>query len=440
MFAVMLVVAAFAIAAALAGPLGLASHLVRPTVLLWLIVGNALFLLFRLFAAWDAFRGAGGRLLAPALLAVFLVIAVPHVAAGYYQIEVYGVLTHLFGGNAAPTPDPVAAKSPATTFSTTTSSTTTVPPPPLVTSSSIDDFPIIGEPTTTVGAFSGQERLNLLLLGGDAGPGRGGLRTDTMIVASIGIENGDLAMFGFPRNFNGLIFPDGTPFIESRGLLNAVYAYGIRNPELFPGNHPGPAATTTMIEVLSGLQIDYFVLVDMGGFVNVVDAVGGVEIDVRRPIDHELSPPRSGDTWRHYRIDPGLQRLDGLEALAYVRSRTGTNDYDRMARQRCLLAAVAGQLDTFTILRSFPDLVPVIENNVVTDIPLDALPDLIELIARVDIAEALTVGFTPPEWIAGRTPSGHPIPDIVKIRAAVQQAISGSFEGLTTRGVVSEAC
>jgi polyisoprenyl-teichoic acid--peptidoglycan teichoic acid transferase len=136
-----------------------------------------------------------------------------------------------------------------------------------------------------------------------------------------------------------------------------------------------------------------------------------------------MSPPREGEDWRVYDIQPGEQTLDGHEALAYARSRTGTSDYVRMQRQRCMVASMAGQSDLPTLLRIFPDLIEAIRANVTTNVPLDMLPDMVMLrdVARMD--EVYAVGFTPPTYIAGESSEGHNRPNVSLIQETVRVMI-----------------
>lgn len=430
MFRVLVLVVTAVVAAVVAGPTQLARWLVDPAVLLGLVVVNGLLLVFRLFAVWDAWRGAGGGA-GVALLALLLVfVAVPHVAVGWGQVRTYTVLTSVFGGDDPGRTTEVAG--------TSLVAATTLPGPGNEPPTTATTRP---PTTTTTVPWQGRERLNILLLGGDAGPGRRGIRTDTMILASIDLRDGDVALFGFPRNLSDLRFPDGTPFTGFSGILNEVYPYGLDHPELFGGSNPGATAIEEMIGGMAGIDIDYYVLVNLEAFVDVVDALGGVTMYIPDTVVDANYPKEDGTTIS-IRIEQGVQHLSGTEALAYVRSRHQSDDYNRMGRQRCFLTALADQADVPSLLRGLPSLLRTIEDNVLTDIPLDALPDLIELAARVDATDALVVGFGPPDWIVGRTPGRYPIPDVDKIREAVHLAITDPEAarieyGLTAAG---EAC
>ncbi len=429
MFRVLVVVLTAVAAAIVAGPTQLARWLVNPTVLLVLLAVNVALAAFRLFAVWDAWRGAEGTAGTTLLAVVLAFVVLPHVAVGWGQMRTYTVLTSVFGGDE---PGPVTEAAGTSLVGATTSVPGTTAATPVTT---------VPTTTTTTVPWQGRDRLNILLLGGDAGPGRRGIRTDTMILASIDLEDGDVALFGFPRNLSDLRFPDGTPFTGFSGILNEVYPYGLQQPELFGGSNPGATAIEEMIGGMAGVDIDYYVLVNLEAFVDIVDALGGVTMYIPNTLVDRNYPKEDGTTIS-IRIESGVQHLSGTEALAYVRSRHQSDDYNRMGRQRCFLTALADQADVPSLLRGLPALLRTIEENVITDIPLDALPDLIELAARVDATNALVVGFGPPDWITGRTPGRYPIPDVDKIRAAVHLAITDPDAarveyGLTEAG---EAC
>ncbi len=435
MFRVVVVVLTAVAAAAVVGPSQLARWLVDPQVLLGLLVLNVALALFRLFAVWDAWQGAGGVARSGILFALLLFVAVPHVAVGWGQFRTYTVLTSVFGGDDA---DRVAAVGGTPTTggvepSATEGSEGTEPTPSTVTT--------LPTTTTTSVPWEGRERLNVLLLGGDAGPGRRGIRTDTMILVSIDLTDGDVALFGFPRNLKRLSFPDGSEFTAYSGILNEVYAFGLDRPDLFPGSNPGAAAIRTMIEGLSGIEIDYYVLVNLQAFVDVVDALGGVTMYIPETVVDPTYPKEDGTTVS-IRIEAGVQHLSGTEALAYVRSRRQSSDYNRMGRQRCFLTALAAQVDVPSLLRGLPALLRTVEENVLTDIPIELLPDLIELAGDVDATDALVVGFGPPDWIVGRTSDRYPIPDVDKIREAVQLAITDPEAARIEYGLTAaaEAC
>ena len=255
----------------------------------------------------------------------------------------------------------------------------------------------------------------ILLLGTDEGPGNVGARTDTIIVVAAQHGTGRAAAFGVPRNLAQVpLGPDEKPFAEP---LNALY--GARG-----GGNAGATALKQATSQLLGLRVDYYALVNLLGFADLVDALGGVEIDVKERLVDEVTRPAWGERKPRIDVVPGrTYRFYGREALAYVRSRKTSNDYTRMARQRCFLSAMADQLDPVRVLRNFGSLAKTIETNVHTDIPLNRLPSLVRLVSAVDREKTLTVTFGLDYFFGRRVKDRHPVPNVSRIQATVRNAI-----------------
>jgi LCP family protein required for cell wall assembly len=322
----------------------------------------------------------------------------------------------------------------------------------------------------------GKERITVLIAGGDAGPGRGGMRTDSMIVASIDVGTGKAALFGFPRNMGSIPLPkrfqnafvnlqkrlapepapppvpvEGEPepdaveppaFVNCRCFpeqLNALYPFTRKWTKTYPDEiDPGMAALRDVLANLMGVPIDFYVLVDMAAFVDLVDAIGGIDVNVRQPLQAEVSPPREGDPWAKVDVGIGWNHLDGPEALAYARARKGSSDYARMERQRCMLRGVAAKVDAVTVLRSFPAIVNAIERSVVTDVPRSYAAEFIRAVAGLDFDDIQTVGFTHAYWEAERDHLRHPIPVVSRIRSKVAKVFSGLDAEEAVEGIESE--
>jgi polyisoprenyl-teichoic acid--peptidoglycan teichoic acid transferase len=418
--AAMLVVAVLclAVAVGLASEPGAVSRmLVQPRALLALLLADAGLLLFRVVAVLDAYLLArrdnfrapaptsGWRKGAAAGLVVLVALtAAPHAAAAYYDLQAYDLLTSVFTGD-----DPQWHARDRDRHQTGNGLVTAVP-----------------------------GRVTVLLLGGDAGPGRQGRRTDTMMVASFEVATGKVALFGLPRNLVQVPLPDGPAadyFGECRcfpRLLNELYAFAEdERPDLFPNSaRPGIAAVAGAAEELLGLPIDHYALVDLLGFVDVVDALGGVTVNNVKPLDIAIDRlGREGDQ-PAFEVQPGRKRLNGFTALAYSRSRETTSDYDRMQRQRCVIGSLARQTEPAEVLAAFPRLVRVLKRSVATDIPASRLPALIEAAGDQPVKVA-TVGFTPPTYNSGWS-SGYPIPDVAKIQRSVRRLTSPGQAVVTT--------
>ncbi len=509
-FVVMLLVAVAGIAAGSFGPRTLLAWAVQPSLLRMSLVANLLVLIWRLVAVVDAYFVAGGHRPSPQVAATVLavlaaVVAVPQVAAASYTVRGITLLETVFVAEEeeAPPKDTVVAVSTKRQLFVPDDQPPWADPVRLVARRSARNLvfrPGIGDPAA-VAAWAdivaapepeapflpfdervGADRLTILLVGADEGPGRDGLRTDTMIVATVDVRTGEAALFGLPRNFKRVPLPrafqksfiklekkaiereavdvdgdgypdtwtdedgDGVPdrpsFSSCRcfpEMLNRVRQETIDWSGTYPNTpDPGLAALRDVISHLIDLPIDYYLMVNMEGFVDVVDAMGGVDVMVAKPYHVAVSAPSEDSAKARVNVEPGMNHLTGLEALAYSRWRIGSSDYDRMKRQRCLIRAAADQADPLTLLRSFHTLADVIERSVVTDVPLVFLPDMVDVIGRVDLTKITTVGLVPPRYNNGRSPGGYPIPNASRIRSKVADVIAGG--GAESVGATADEC
>jgi len=380
---------------------------IRPSSLALMMVGNILLLAYRVWAADDAYRSASasnaatrtsasGAVIVGAVL-IGSVLLLPHMVFGYYDVVQYDLITSVFGGNtsASASVATTAATPPSTdaegnTVTTEASATTTEAP---------------------ASAFAGDDRLNILLIGGDFGQGRTGIRTDTMITVSIDPVTGETAMFSVPRNWTYSPLPEGMGVWDCDcypELINELWVAGERYPDAFPGpGTPSENAVKGVIGEFLGLDIDYYAMVNLDGFVDIVDALGGVSIYVPSTVIDEEYPHEDG-TVERIQIDQGWQELDGHLALAYARTRHADSDYFRMNRQRCVIEAMIEEADPTALVLNFGKLADVMKNTMQTDIPIDALPQLIELLPGVDLDEVVSIRFIPPEYHLKYRDDGKP--------------------------------
>lgn len=176
-----------------------------------------------------------------------------------------------------------------------------------------------------------------------------------------------------------------------------------------PKNERGPELLKATIAGILGLRVDYYILVDMFGFADIIDAMGGITVTIEQPIPYGLEGAV---------LEPGHRTLTGKEALWYGRSRTNSSDYVRMGRQKCLLAAIAEQADPQTVLTSFDKLAAAAKRTLSTDIPQELLPALVELSDEVKSgAQINSLQFVPPLIYTGS-------PDFDLIRRLAAEAVS----------------
>ena len=431
---------------------GDAASLVDRRLIAGVLVANAALLAFRLFAVWDAWRcarTAASRLALAGLVVVAAATALPHVAAAYVAVRGYDVLdavfadeepgdvlsTDLFLSDAPPRPLPV----PRQLWPQGIDPARDQPAPLRLDArraAPLQAAPLVANaderPWTT-----------MLLLGSDEGPGQPGDRTDSMIVVALQRGTRRAAAFGIPRNLVEVPLGQGRGRFEEP--LNHLYRRAHEQPERFPGGgrDVGASALKRAISQLLGIRIDYYALVDLAGFADLVDALGGVEIKVKERLVDELTRPAWGEPKPTIDVYPGrTYHFFGREALAYVRSRKASSDYARMARQRCFLSAMAQQLDVVSVLRNFGSLANTVKTSVSTDIPLARLPELLRLAAATDSRKTLTQSFATEYFARRRATDNFPVPDVKSIRNAVREAIALPTRALAdgSAEAMSRAC
>jgi polyisoprenyl-teichoic acid--peptidoglycan teichoic acid transferase len=287
-------------------------------------------------------------------------------------------------------------------------------------------------------AWANTERVNIMLLGQDAGDDRTGTRPDTIMVASIDTRTGQTALFSIPRNLEHVEFPQGTVAAEefpdgfdfygkNQDLINAVWTWAEEHPDLFPNDkNPGLTATRWAVEETLGLSTDYYAMVNLQGFEDLVNSIGGVDMVVERRI-----PIGGGAGPIDGYIEPGEQKLDGFHALWYARSREGSNDFNRMCRQQRIVRAVSEEADPATLAMSVPGLVSATEENIQTDIPVSNLNAFVDLALRVKDG-----GFTSYPITPDVTPSANP--DFDYLESWVDASIKDSMKKDPPESVLGE--
>ena len=409
----------------------------KPWLLIALLVPNALLLVFRAFTVVDSYYVAArsgdqdtrmSAVLAIGLVFLLFLALFPHGYAGQRILVSYEGLTVDLSR------DIRQEGATATTSDIDPTESTIAPPSSVATGVTV---------TTESGPdpFADLDRINVLLMGGDSGIDRKGIRTDTMIVVSIDPATGWTAMLSVPRNNMNMLFPETLPAYSAYdchcypALLNLLYGWAFDHPDLFPGSdNPGGVAMKETLGYLLGIDIHYFALVDMVGFVDIIDALGGITINVTERVYDENYPHEDG-TREVIDIPAGIQEMDGHTALAYARSRIQTDDYNRMGRQRCVLEALAQQTDPVTLLNELPTIVPAIADSLVTDIPVGDFPDFLDLLRVADLETIVSIRFifdapefagTSTSYVAEWIGEGYPFPDYDLIQQTVATALSMS--------------
>jgi LCP family protein required for cell wall assembly len=337
-------------------------------------------------------------------------------------------------GSDAVGPSAIAAASPSASVGTSAGSSASPTPAPTAgptTAAGIPIFPVenVSGANTSPADWRKDGYLNVLLVGIDQGVGRWSLRPDTMILLQVQISSGKAAMYGIPRNLENIPLPPEAananpchcfPFPN---LLNALWLDAVRRPAAYP--YPGSdfvrgfKALEGAIGQYLGVHVDGAVVINLMGFAKLIDALGGLDINVPAAIhDSQYSRPQDG---RDITIDikAGQQHMNGLTALAYARSRHQDSDYGRMGRQQAVLMALRNQLHPCTLVPRIPSLMTSLGDAFWTDMPVEdasALASLAEKVGsgnvnNVEMVPSVTgnpVGFlTVPRWATVRDIVAH---------------------------------
>jgi LCP family protein required for cell wall assembly len=279
--------------------------------------------------------------------------------------------------------------------------------------------------------WGGRDRVSVLLLGGDGSVTREGVRTDSVILMSIDTHTGDTVMFSLPRNMMDAQFPPGTRLHElfptgfmgsgdaSFWMLNAVYG---QVPALYPGvlgksANEGADAVKQAVAGTLGIPVDYYALVNLDGFKQIVDAMGGVTVNINEPVaiqgDTDAGIPPVGY------LQPGPhQRLNGFQALWFSRGRWGSDDYQRMLRQRCMVRAIIDEARPWNLLSRYRALAGASREIIRTDVPSRLLPAFVDLALKMKHANVRSIAFVSSDRF---NPAA---PDFAWLQSSVQRALT----------------
>jgi len=358
----------------------LALALAASTIVALLIL-NAIVFGWRILAAGQAFFDRRfdwrpGRPAAAGLAAIFVVTAVPHLFAASIGLGAMNAFSSIFstasvtggvaGARSGPVPEPGG-------------------------------------------------RINILLVGVDSGAGRDHALSDSMMVVSVDPMGRTVSMVSVPRDMVNAPLANGQTYGPK---LNSLMSYAQRNPKLFPEG--GMRTLEDTVGLLLGIPIHYYVTADLASFENLVDALGGIDINVAKALD---DPTYHGyGVKMGWSVTAGPHHFNGSDALAYARIRhpAGESDFTRQARQQALLVALRRQLASPDLVLRLPGLIAAVGHDVETDLPRDQLPNL--------AAIASEIGSKSIYQLVVKYPMVHPgtvspygavqIPDLAKIKAA----------------------
>ena len=370
-------------------PARLVAWVVSPQVLGTLLTLNILVLAWRLLAVGQAFldtsrTGPTGRLGVVGIVVIAIVVILPHVAVYRYGTILGDTFERVFTGAVLGADDePGAVTGP---------------------------IPMDGE------------RINVLLVGVDKRAKRTATLTDTMMVASLDPVGHTVSILSIPRDLIDTPLGNGDVFGPK---LNSLMAYADNRPKEFPLG--GMRALENAIGALLEIPIHYYARLDFGGFIKMVDAVGGVDVTVTKGFD-DPTYDGYGFDGRGYSIAAGEHHLDGANALAFARSRKalGESDFTRQARQQQILVALRDQATRGgSLLFALPELLDAIGETVSSDVPIDRLPALAAIMEEVGREHVTNVVIRSPLVHPKKTRYGDSqAPDMARIRAVAAALFS----------------
>jgi LCP family protein required for cell wall assembly len=368
-------------------PTMLLARVLAPSVLGVLLVLNAVILGWRALAVLHAFLDRRyplrpGRLGAVGIVALLVATVLPHALAWSYGTSAQAMFGRIFSGSAV-------------------RSVSSAPPP------------------------ADRERLNVLLIGVDSAPGRTEDLTDSMIVVSLDPIGRTVSMVSIPRDLADVPLGNGNAFGPK---LNSLMSWADRHPADFP--HGGVRALEDAVGALFGIPIHYYAKVDLAGFAAMVDAVGGVDIVVKKALDDPRYP--NLDRTRGWSVQPGPHHFNGTDALAYARIRksAGESDLTRAARQQEVLVALRNRAVGAGILFSLPKLLDAVGATVRTDLPPDRLPELAALAEQIGASSTIRLVLgSPMIKSGGSTQYGSifvPVPSRIRAMTKVVFGMPGA--------------
>jgi LCP family protein required for cell wall assembly len=298
--------------------------------------------------------------------------------------------------------------------------------------------------------WNGTERINLLLLGIDSGPGRQEALSDTILVVSVDPVARTAALISIPRDTGFVPLPDRHVYADGRypQKINQLASDAAANaalwcPDLTDAHTCGIRTLERSVGLYLGIGLQYYAQVDLAGFAKLIDALGGV----RLCLDGDLIDPTYTDPARPRRMGitlaAGCHRYSGTDALAFARIRKGylqlpdgtqqaQNDFKRAERQQEVLLALRSEFATGDVIFQLPGILSAIGQTVATDFPRDKVGDLatlLPLITGPDI-ERVVLGY--PEYVGEPTdPEVNYLlrPKRSAIRAEMTRLFGGDLEG-----------
>jgi polyisoprenyl-teichoic acid--peptidoglycan teichoic acid transferase len=279
---------------------------------------------------------------------------------------------------------------------------------------------------------NGQETVNFLLIGSDVRSGTS-FRTDTMVIAILRPNEGQVSLISIPRDL-WVSIPEW-----QNQRINTAYQHGISVG--YPGGGPGLLKDTILYNL--GIRIDHTAMVDFSGFSQIVDTLGGVDVPVScsytdwRLIDPSYDPYNE-DNWHLYTTGPGLIHMDGDLALWYARSRQKSSDFDRGRRQQEVLRALFAQTLQAGTLTRIPELYNDLKSSVETDLGLGDLLQLAVYAPKMTSADIRSYYIRPPLVSSWITDAGAYVllPNEAELGQMLTEALSPATKSVEKQSIV----
>lgn len=255
---------------------------------------------------------------------------------------------------------------------------------------------------------------NLLLIGLDRRPGERGLgRPDTIVVAALSKETNHLGLISIPRDLY-VDIPEHGP-----DRINSTYAVALRLHQ-----KPADLLARVITDTLA-LPIHHTIVVDLGAFEQLVDALDGVDVDVPCPIVDDFVDPRTENGRRLLDVPEGLVHMDGITAGLYARSRHGRSDWNRARRQQAILFAIKRKAQSMSGLWRLPELLSTLEQWIQSDLSRAEALSLVTSLAGLAREDIHGLVFSPLEAVPTRLDSGKQV--LVPEPEAITRALGQLF-------------
>ncbi len=234
----------------------------------------------------------------------------------------------------------------------------------------------------------GDGRVNVLLIGVGGKRHPGGTLADTIMVASLDPKNKEVALLSIPRDLWVPISGNGY------GKINSAHSYGEKEAKKTGG---GPLVLKKTVSQILDLPIHYYIRVDFEALEDIVDALGGVTVEVEKPIVDLSYPADNMIDFSPFRLNAGSQTINGKTALRYARSRHAAgsegSDFSRARRQQKLLAAIKDKALSVGVLgnpKKITQLIGILGDHVKTDITLPEIERFMQIWKEIDNSKILT--------------------------------------------------